>query len=81
MASTCGRPGETGHEDVERALAVRDEARARPAVSLRSADQPADRCAGRGTAKGETTLQSVSPMQATIARRLAEAKATIPISR
>jgi pyruvate dehydrogenase E2 component (dihydrolipoamide acetyltransferase) len=55
------------------------EAPAAPTPKVAIPDAPAMAAAGEGgTAKGETTRQQLSRMQQTIARRMAESKATAP---
>jgi pyruvate dehydrogenase E2 component (dihydrolipoamide acetyltransferase) len=69
--SGSGPGGRIVKADVEGAA---DAARAAPAVQAPAAGE----ASGVSTAKGETTIVELSRTQQTIARRMAEAKATIP---
>jgi pyruvate dehydrogenase E2 component (dihydrolipoamide acetyltransferase) len=76
-----GPGGRIRREDVERAVAARDAAGAvasAAAVSTVSAARSVGKAPVGTSAKGVTTFETLSRVQATIARRMAAAKSTIP---
>lgn len=81
-----GPRGRIRREDVERAVSARqdtEDAAAEEPVSTAAPESPATpgpvpAASGTPSAKGETTVELPTRAQATIARRMAEAKATIP---
>ncbi|MBS1868227.1 MAG: 2-oxo acid dehydrogenase subunit E2 [Actinobacteria bacterium] len=73
-----GPGGRIVKADVEAAEAAPAAAPAAPAAAPREVPGPVASGGERGGGKGETTVEQLSRTQQTIARRMAEAKATIP---